>query len=69
VNLFIAYLCWTCGVLAHIFYLRLRGELEGRWTCPRCGVRTVRGERRKMADHWYCESCAGMYWPTGGEKS
>lgn len=46
-----------------------RAELEGRWTCPRCSVRTVRGDRRKMAGHWYCERCAGMYWPAGGEKT
>lgn len=56
-NIVIAYLCWTCGVLAHIFYLRLRVELADRRLCPRCGIRTGKRDRRKMAGRWYCGPC------------
>lgn len=58
-GVFYGYACWMCGVLAHIFYVKLRAELERRRTCPRCGVLTTRHDpgRHWMAEHWYCGNC------------
>lgn len=51
------YVCFACGVLAHIFYIRLLAAVRKAQACERCGNTITRSTRHAWDDRWYCGPC------------